>query len=289
MRIDEYVDWCESIGFNSLAKVYDDAMKAESELSEFYEKLEEQNIIPDEIKEHSDLMMKYLKKGIIKENQIDDSTSVLAFATNRLDLVRVISADKIVSVDNSLYQYNENNVKIIPDNNFDLIKDLDNQSQSNNSIIVKDLPKYYVEGVYIERDDTWGPFFSRRRNITYLSSKQYLDGDEFSTYFLLNMYFYKKILGTWRVRETIYELSDIWYSVIFKRNNESLYTLLYFYEADENIQSSYVYKPYIHNGFCGNINDYVSTPHIYRGNMNFSCDDENWTFQDELWSIVLLK
>lgn len=275
MNQTEYFEWAENNNFQSLECIYKEAMDSECDLTEYYETLTEEEANQIEIKDFTDLTLKYVKLGYLKINKVSDDYSTISIATNRPELTRMISPENIICIGDTIFQYTENSVKKIPNKNFSKISKLKTTEQTlaDNSIIVENNSKnagiVYFKGdlehfIYITNSVQ-----KTRAGYKIWFKQEYTSYPNFISYFATELIYEKYTWGKWRSKRNNFTFPATTYKLKMTHSNGT-----YSYSTESPWISyigntSQATKYFIHSGYGGNKNNFIHTPHIYNGLIKF--------------------
>jgi hypothetical protein len=130
---------------------------------------------------YSNTTLSLIKNGLLKINYMEDNEEFVDYSTTAPYLVRVLNNKNLVCINDTIYQYNENNIKIIPNRNFDLIEKLesikDNDKQTGVIVAIESKEKtYYYPTTVIDcasGSDQSGTSLNSKKLKGYLRIKHY--------------------------------------------------------------------------------------------------------------------
>ena len=277
IEYDDYLKWTENNNFISLDNIYYKIMQAENDLTEYYESLTKEEAQNIEIKQYTDLTIEYIKKELIKEEQTDDITPILTLTTSRPLLSCVLSENNFICIGDTIYQFNQENIKKIPNKDFSKITVVDNIPQilSNSSIIIENLNYLKKEHKDYCFNTPFTTIYGSKNNKKiklriYYEQYTYGNTDVFTTHFLAEMWYYKKVWGKWRARNTDFEFKASTFKVKSVLANGTNHILNESRNLETKRNCSYARRFYLRYAYGGNLNSYIHTPYIYSGRLYFS-------------------
>ncbi len=238
--------------------------------------MQENEVAKIEIKKYADFTMENLKKGLVKEIQVDDSTSYLGFYTMRPELCYLLSTKNLICVGDTIYQYNENNIKKIPNRDFSKISNLQNTKQtlSDNSVIVEYVPtnskghviRYFSTPLVSYSGDNKKKF---TLYIYYIQGTSQSGGNTFATTIYAQMTYHKYVWGKWRYRNTDFTFKASTYYMKATLPNGTSYTQTEYPSQRMYYNRGNAKHYYMTNGYGGDLSQFIHTPHVSWGKLGF--------------------
>ncbi len=212
-RADREIWEAQYSSFVSLRKIYDDVVKAEWEISNYYEEISKAGGEIPKAEVNSQKYVDALNNGSIKIIK-DKNGDYFNFNLYELHYAPVVNSKGLVVVNDTIYQYTLNSVKIITDGNSELINKLDQfqVSSDENNIIVINYNNYSLDNARTKISTSWfhpclpghdWHFSGSRRWRVWIEGSSYLDG---SFMYVTNLFRAegqkKNFWGNWKFSET---------------------------------------------------------------------------------------
>lgn len=275
----EYIDWCNNNNFNSLEKLYIEAMHSQAEYNNIF--TEESKIIPNQPK-NSGLMKKMIDSGVIIEEENNEGTNY-KLPLDNIALAFVVNKDRIVSINGDLYQYNNENVKIIKNNDFSKIKYLKtiNSTNQDQSIIFWDKSQKY--SYYYNYYDT-NYYYGNKRRIKqklHVRSEQLNNDGKYYLIFIHDITHQKRGFfdGKWYNNTAYFRFYNTnWFSVVYTlADGTTVPPLTNFIDrpGGTSYKTEFVHRIYLQGSYGAQLQDYIHMPHIYSGEIKFYVEDLN--------------
>jgi len=228
--INERKKWGKELNFQSQYELYNKILNAEITLeNEIYQGINE-DITIQELqqlgieKKHTDIYINNLTKGLIKEIPEENGSYSFELSIKEKGMSFIVNKQGLVIVNDTIYQYTENDLKILCDNDLSRLNELFNYPvvKNTNDIIILKYSDNTKNGYNWTKRSGWKYNSSRERYC--------LDVVGYSTasISLLHSVFYveakgqKKKWGSWNYRNDyspIHRVSGIWsYRYIVEKN-----------------------------------------------------------------------
>ncbi len=275
MSEDEYYTWAEKNNFKSLQMILDEVMEAENNLTEYYETLTDSEAAKITILDNAELTTEYAKQGYINLSK----EGFVSLNTNTPEIARILTNNNLVCISDTIYQFNVDNIKKIPNKNFSMIPELEKtfQTTSDNSIIVEN-PKYSQVNRYWTNSNVPGYEHhsvmltgdGKKRALYSVCFRQISENYPiYYSYFYISIEYQKYVFGKWRPRNTDFQIFQKPYEIASTPvgGNETV-------TNGEIMPATYWNKSVITHiifwgEYGGNLNNYTHTHHIKSGRYEF--------------------
>ncbi|OQX96539.1 MAG: hypothetical protein B6I20_14310 [Bacteroidetes bacterium 4572_117] len=233
------------LGFKSF---YTECMPASIEDEKLWQSYENLNYTASEfneaiesgaLAEYSDVTLELIKQGKMRIEK-DGEENILSYTTSAPYLVKVLNGNKLVCVNDTIFQYNQHEIKFIPTGNFDLIKELGNTKGADDYkgiVVAKERREkdYYFPTTDIpaaeDQDDNGNSWGSKKirgqlriKHFDYLSSSNGNAPWYYASYYI-SVHSWSRYLWAWHYDRTEVSLwSCNWYrSYTWMGNNGTDY------------------------------------------------------------------
>ena len=205
----ELNDWEKNLGFKSMYRIYSNIMDAEELLADKYDALTSKEVEELEksgmIYEYSDLAKLYLKKGFIKVVKYEDmeSLQLKCFASYN---AKVLNEEGLVQIGTEIWQFNENNIKVMKDADFSKLDFLKAANEDENGIYIINLTLNKTSFKTYTVDHEWSDenSYDRKKIVAANRFIQYYTNTShtiFHTEFWAHIALYKYSWHKWRARK----------------------------------------------------------------------------------------
>ena len=198
MNIDEYLDWCKKLNINTLQQSYIKALQSQFEYENQIQLIKEKDPNYNPTQEESSFMQQEIENNRIKKQKNSDGDVYYEIVSCRSNLAFLLNNNKMVSINGDIYQYNNENIKIIKNKQYSKIDIIEriNNTTSDSSIIVweQNSTKFESSYDYALHDDIGTLQYYDKRRLDYqvkVRSQQNTYGGLYYLTLYVNMWHYK--------------------------------------------------------------------------------------------------